>query len=393
MNSQDSAGPVPPEAASGQAAALVQEHKTAIMNQWLDAVIDNIPAARDKGRAELADHLLDLLEDIVDALLRMPDEVSPGHVRELEFIGVASSIHGRERASVEGFTASQVLEEYILLRQVITGYCKEHKPNDAHSVDVINRVIEFASLKAVNEFVQSIQEIQEKLIGTLMHDIRTPLSVTLNYAELLTLGDGADINPRQAGKTIMRNTRRVMTMLESLLDALKVKAGGGLVMRFKEVDLCREIRTLCREVNYIYTQEIATELPSTPVVGVFDSGLIVRTMENLISNAIKYGDKRSPIVISLEDCGAHVQLNVHNKGEPIAEADVKSIFRFFSSGERRGRSHGWGLGLALIKTVAESHGGEVLLESSREHGTTFGMTLYKANRQDGEQCTMLLPGG
>ena len=90
-----------------------------------------------------------------------------------------------------------------------------------------------------------------------------------------------------------------------------------------------------------------------------------------------------------EDHGDHVSICVHNQGEPIPEEEVDAIFDCFAQGrkEHPNRAKSWGLGLTLIKTVTQSHGGEVIIESD-DAGTTFGMTLYKRFRQDGEEEVM-----
>lgn len=371
---------------------LIRRHQPDIIRDWLDKVRERIPAARQHGRAELADHLQDLLDDIVHTLQDLGPQADPEHVDRLGFIGTASARHGRERASIENFNAGDLAYEYVLLRHVITGYCSEHMPEDPRSIDIINRVIEFASLAAVNEFVRAIQEIQQKLVGTLVHDVRTPLGVAYNYTEILSLADATPELRDQAVKTIMRNLRRSVTMLEELLDVVKVGAGAGLLMRFEEDDLNKAIRTMCAEASQIYQRPIVPELEDHEVMGVFDMAMVVRTMENLVSNAVKFGDRQGPVRIILEDAGEQVHLKVHNRGNPIPEAEKENIFNFFSSPrlERGGANKGWGLGLSLIKSVAESHGGEVIFSSSAEAGTTFGMTLSKRFRENGEEITMLL---
>src|SRR5690606_28347945 len=112
----------------------------------------------------------------------------------------------------------------------------EDLPGDTLAADVITRVIEYSSLTSVNEFVRAIQEVQQKLIATLVHDVRTPLGVAYTYVEMLTHDQATAPLREQAVNTALRNLRRSVAMLEELLDVVKVKAGGGLLMRFEEDD-------------------------------------------------------------------------------------------------------------------------------------------------------------
>lgn len=377
---------------SRRAATLIVKYREDICRRWLQSVRSHIPMARDYGDVEVLDHLLDLLNDIVHTLELLEEGGDPADADDIPFIGMSSALHGRERATLEDFTVGNVVQEYILLRHIITGCCRRDHPDDARTTDIINRVIEAASLNAVNEFVRSIQEIQHKLIATLVHDVRTPLGVAHNYVELLSLAQLSDEERAQAVNTATRSLRRSVAMLEQLLDATRLRAGGGLLLRFEEVDLNATLRTVCTEARLIYDVVIEADLESRPVMGIFDPGMVIRTVENLLSNAVKFGRLDRPIRLSLSDLGDAVEIRVHNEGDAIAADQQEDIFRFFSSHRSppAGRHKAWGLGLALIRSVAESHGGSVILESSAEQGTTFGMRLGKSHRRAGEEQTVLL---
>lgn len=382
------------EQATHQAAQLIADHQKTILNFWVDAVIANIPGAEHQSRSELGDHLQNLLDDIVRALNAIGKDFTPEDVPTLDGFGLPSSLHGRERATMKGYTVGQVVHEYVILRRTLTSFCFEHGLHEYNTVDVIARVIEYASFAAVKEFVASIQNIQQKLIGTLVHDVRTPLGVAANHAELLSLDDVEHEQKERAVQTITKSLRRAGSMLEDLLDTVTMEGGQGLFMRFDEGDIDDALQTICKEANRLYGENsIKANLTGHPVRGVFDLGLIIRTVENLISNAVKFGDKKTPVEVCLEDNGDHVTIRVHNHGGAIPKADINEIFSFFSTSDKR-KSHSktksWGLGLSLIKTVVQKHGGEVILESTEEGGTTFGMTLRKHYRQTGENMSVLI---
>lgn len=373
-----------------RAANLLEKHEHEILNLWIEAVSEQVPGARNLGEVEIGDHLHDLLTNMVGMLVSLKQEACSQGLPTAK-ISLPSALHGRERATLKEYTVGQVVHEYAVLRRVITHFFQNHGLPDAAVLDTIACVIEFATLNAVNEFTEAIQATQQKLISTLVHDVRTPLGVAATYVELLSRKSVSDEQKEAAVKTVRNNLARVVTMLEDLLDSAKPSAGRGVLMRFMEADLREEIKTLCIEATHVYNRAINFSLPDHPVVGIFDTAQIIRTMENLISNAVKFGDKSAPIDIALTDEGDRVAVQVHNQGNPIPTEKFEHIFSFFSSAVNgTGGEKGWGLGLALIKTIAACHGGEVIFQSSQSAGTTFGMTLLKHFRDAGETQTVLL---
>jgi signal transduction histidine kinase len=99
--------------------------------------------------------------------------------------------------------------------------------------------------------------------------------------------------------------------------------------------------------------------------------------ENLINNAVKYGSVNELIMFTINKLGNEVEFIVHNEGNPISAEDQASLFKPFSriaSAKNSGKK-GWGLGLTLVKGVAEAHGGKVAVKSDKIYGTDFIITL------------------
>jgi signal transduction histidine kinase len=104
---------------------------------------------------------------------------------------------------------------------------------------------------------------------------------------------------------------------------------------------------------------------------------IRRALQNLVANAVKYGGPDSPIIISLKRLNEWAVLAVHNDGSAIATADQQGLFEAFQRTieSETGKKKGWGLGLTLVKGVADAHGGTVKVESAKDIGTTFTLDL------------------
>lgn len=375
-----------------KAAEVLAGNQGEVLNLWVDAVVEAVPGAARQTRTELSDHLQNLLDDIACALDHADGDYTTGDIPGNEKFGRPSTMHGRERASMSGYTVDQIVKEYVVLRRTLKRFFLQHGVADAVTLDVVTNVVERASLDAVKEFSCSIEAVQQKLIGTLVHDVRTPLGVAYNYAELLGLADLDDAQRKRAVQTIGKSLKRAGSMLEDLLDTVTLEAGQGLFMRFNMCDISEALLTVCSEADQLYGERsIAAQLPNAAVTGVFDLALIIRTVENLISNAVKFGDMGQPITVSLSEEDDFIGIRVHNHGNPIAQDDIGRIFDFFASSDRsRNYGRGWGLGLALVKTVVQSHGGQVILESSEDGGTVFGMTLCKDHRADGSESSVLI---
>jgi signal transduction histidine kinase len=113
------------------------------------------------------------------------------------------------------------------------------------------------------------------------------------------------------------------------------------------------------------------------VRGWWDREAIKRTIENIISNAIKYGAPDTPIRTEIDAQDERVILSVHNEGEPIPPEQIECIFQIFERAvaAKETNKKGWGIGLPYVRSVAESHAGSVGVDSSANRGTTFTINL------------------
>jgi signal transduction histidine kinase len=111
--------------------------------------------------------------------------------------------------------------------------------------------------------------------------------------------------------------------------------------------------------------------------GYWDHNYLRRALENLCTNAVKYGRDGTKILISAHAKSSRVFLSVHNDGNALTREDQDRLFVLFSRGKSAEASgkHGWGLGLTIVKGVAEAHGGTIEVASTPQAGTAFTMML------------------
>lgn len=374
-------------------ATFIDENRKELLAQWEKLAREQVPAARRTNALALRDHLPNVLDDIHEALLLLDEEKSSGRAAGSKAFTKHYSVqHGRHRAASDGYTVDQVIHEYIILRRVLVDAIFDQNLWNQQAAEAINSVLERGTLHAVAEFVKSMEEVQHRLLGTLAHDIRTPLSVARTALELLKSGDDGFDASGEIKEMAVQAVDRALDMLSGLLDTIVAEAGDGIMLTFEEGDFAQEIRQACEEANRTYNRRVETNCPLDPILGVFDPAALRRIFENLVSNAIRYGSRKDPIKVQLREEGESVVLCVHNRGEPIPEEQRDAIFEFLSPEYRRPEEHGprWGLGLAFVKLAAEGHKGSVRLESDRERGTSFFVEIPKFSRKPGRIRTRLV---
>lgn len=229
--------------------------------------------------------------------------------------------------------------------------------------------------------LDEVGEFREQLIGIVGHDLRTPLNAILMAANTLVLREGLGEYETELGRKIIRSAKLAARLIEQLLDLTRSRLGGGIPVDPRSLDLNK----ICRQV--IGESEIAH--PDRPVqadfsgnlTGVWDGDRIYQLLANLIGNAVKHGEPRSPIVLRAAGGEHEVVIEVANRGEPIPPQLLPFIFDAFrkARGEHPSGQKGLGLGLFIAQQIARSHGGSIAVTSSLSEGTTFRVRLPRGS--------------
>jgi signal transduction histidine kinase len=168
---------------------------------------------------------------------------------------------------------------------------------------------------------------------------------------------------------------RADKMIRDLLDASRIKAGAGLDIQLGECELVALVRNACNELTALHGADYRIEGPER-LVGHWSCDDVLRAIDNLGSNAAKYGDTTRPITVTIRPHDDLVDIMVHNHGNPIPPEELPTLFdRFMRTTSSGGEAQGWGLGLSLVRGVAEAHGGSIGVESAPDDGTTFTLRL------------------
>lgn len=337
--------------------------RDAVMDHWEREVRKRVEGAHDLLRPVLTNTLPAFFANIAEAL-------SPAHPRKQGASGTSSpTAHGCERARMTPFGPDQVIHEYQIFRESIAAMTKGRVELGEMEWAIIDQSINAAARESIRAFTRIHEELRLKVAAALSHDMRTPLSIIANGAQLIALAPDMEMARNVASK-IESNADRLDKMMADLLDAFTFDGGAKVPLhltRFDILDLVGETRDQYADSR---DSDVVFETLGDPVTGHWCRGSMRRALENLINNAIKYGD-RGVIKIMARQTRGRLMLSVHNDGVAIPEDQHDRIFEYLRREAGPLAAAGWGIGLPFVKAVAESHGGSVSVDSSPELGTTF----------------------
>lgn len=252
------------------------------------------------------------------------------------------------------------------------------KQIEEHKISLLVEQRARADAEAFNRELQKERKLREEFVATLSHDLRNPISAARSSAELMRrLPDKADARERLING-IIASLDRSDRMLQDLLDANVIRAGSRIPLQIGEFDLVWFVKSVLEELTVIHGERFRLEALDS-LKGCWSQDGVRRVLENLVQNAVKYGKSNSliSILIRRSESGDQVTLSVHNTGNPIPAEELPQLFGFFhrTQNVREEGKRGWGLGLALVRGIAEAHGGSVAVTSSAEEGTTFSVIL------------------
>jgi len=238
-------------------------------------------------------------------------------------------------------------------------------------------------MRNLAEAFNAVLERQQRLVDSLRqsldhvaHDLRTPLT-RLQFTVESGLGRTEPASPgREALADCLEETQRVKATLDTLLDVAEAEAGAMKLRRERitAADMLAEVA----ELYEFAAEEKGASLEVRAAPGVTLEGDRVRlrrALANLVDNALKYlGDGRS-VVLAAEEREREIVLRVQDDGIGILPEDLPRIWDRLFRADRSRSAPGMGLGLSLVKAIAEAHGGRAEAESTPGHGSVFLLRL------------------
>lgn len=238
---------------------------------------------------------------------------------------------------------------------------------------IIGVVSTYTDITALHE----LQDQQKILIHLVSHDLRAPLTIIKGHIQLLEeLIAQAGVNGMiaQGLKAVDRGVERMNVMIQDLVDAARTE-GRQLELKCETVDLRAYLpEYIRRSATAIDTARIQLDLPSDLPPVPADYNRLERILTNLLTNALKYSDPGTPVLVRARQMDDHIEVSMTDQGHGIDPEDLPHLFdRFFRA--KGTKAEGIGLGLYITKQLVEAHGGHIWVVSEVGIGSTFYFTL------------------
>jgi signal transduction histidine kinase len=222
--------------------------------------------------------------------------------------------------------------------------------------------------------LEEADQLKGNFIALASHELRTPAAVIHGLASTLHLR-GDQLDDDQLGmirRTLYEQTDRMRRLVDQLLDLSRLEA-NGIRIEAQPLAVLSRIEELVDSLAGDHAADVWITVPAD-LEAVVDPNAFDRIVSNLIVNATRYG--APPIEIFAEQRDRHFRLTVADHGGGVPSDFVPQLFeRFTRSGGSRERSEGAGLGLAIAKSYAQAHGGDLLYEEVQPHGARFRLVL------------------
>lgn len=246
-----------------------------------------------------------------------------------------------------------------------------HTQNKWDYLDVM--IVDFN--KMVEE-LGSIETLKTDFISNVSHEMKTPISVIKNSAQMLQLGTLSEEEQTEYAKTIDSAAGRLSDLITNILKLNKLE-NQRIVPEVKSYDVCRQLCECVLSFENLWEEkaiELEMDIEDAAIIHA-DKSLLELVWNNLFSNAVKFTKPGGRIVVRQVSDEEHVKVSVSDTGCGISQESMKHILDKFYQGDNSHSTEGNGLGLALVKRVLELMDGEIQIASREGEGSTFTVTL------------------
>jgi PAS domain S-box-containing protein len=338
-------------------------------------------------RGEAPIRIADVLKDARYATMGPHHGMPPGHLPVRSYLAVPVKSRSGEVIGGLFFGHSQVGVFTERAERLIAGVAAQAgiAVDNARLYDVAQRAAEerkalLESERAARTAAERLSEVKDEFLATLSHELRTPLNAILGWAQVLRAGRKGEADYLRGLETIERNARVQTQLIEDLLDMSRITA-GKIRLDVQHVDAIALIDVAAETVKPAADAKnirIERDYDRTLTSMSGDPARLQQVIWNLLSNAIKFTPHGGQVRIALNRAGGNVEIVVSDTGIGIKPEFLPHLFERFRQGDSSStrRFGGLGLGLSIVKSLVELHGGTVWADSPGEGlGTTVKMLI------------------
>lgn len=233
-----------------------------------------------------------------------------------------------------------------------------------------------AQLAEAKQHAEEMSRLKSAFLANISHELRTPLASIIGFASVLS--EESEGDQQEFARLIEQSGQRLLTTLNSILDLSMLEA-GTVEADIEVVDVVPEVEQQIAIWGAVAADKrlhLTADVPEQPVQVFVDKALLKRILDNLIGNAIKFTEQGTVHII-VEPFGEQVAIRVSDTGIGISSDFMPGLFDpFKQESTGTGRLYeGTGLGLTVTQKLVDLLGGTIAVESEKENGTTFTVTL------------------
>ena len=356
-----------------------------ILERWEAFAATRLPAADRMSSPTLRDHGPEILQAIVTdlATAQTPAEQKAKSMG-LASIAVAPHTAAQTHAVLRakgGFNIEQLASEYRALRaSVLSGWIEACLPEPPLLEDMIrfNEAIDQALAESIGFFTAHVTRSRNLLLGMLSHDLRSPLqTIQMTAKHLQALDLNGDVG--RAAERLVRSGARMQRLLDDLIDFNRTELGLGIRVSPRNVDLDQVCAEELEQIRATYPEHTVELEVAGDCRGSWDPGRIQQLLNNLIVNALHYGEPHGAIRVAVRGSESDVRLSVANTGKTLDDELLAHMFEPLWRGNDPACSNdsGLGLGLYITSEIAKAHGGAIAADSGRTQ-TVFTVSLPRS---------------
>ena len=237
------------------------------------------------------------------------------------------------------------------------------------------------------EELGSVETLKTDFVSNVSHEMKTPISVIKNYAELLQTGKGTEEERQEYARNIEEAAVRLSDLISNILRLNKLE-NQRIDPEIESYDLCGQLEECILHYEELWDEkdlELEVDMEEKAVVQA-DRSLMEMVWNNLLSNAIKFTEPGGSVSIRQTTSADHVEVAVTDTGCGMSRENVRHIFDKFYQGDTSHSKEGNGLGLALVQRILTLMNGEITVVSEEGKGSTFTVRLpVSPEKGEGEQ--------
>lgn len=359
--------------------SLESRYKAAVrvQGETLDNLAEGVAVFGADGRVRLANPAFSRLWKLPSGLVTQGTHISEirnacqGSATESpwpQFVGAVTGFD-EERRDEQGQV--ELIDGNVLRYAVI------HLPNGqvmTTFIDITDSVNVERALKDKNEALERADQMKNEFVQHVSYELRSPLTNIIGFTQLLAEGTPGPLNERQRDYIdhIGSSSAVLSTIVDDILDLATVDA-GIMELDIGEVRIAEMVNSAAELISErLREHAISLELDvaAAPVSFHADENRVRQILFNLLSNAANYAPEGSAVTLTCRGSEDGLEFRVHDDGPGMPKEVLETIFRRFEPRANGGRRRGAGLGLSIVKSFVELHGGTVTIESGPERGTT-----------------------